>query len=144
MAAPTFLRIDTLCLLLAALADVPRLPAQPWAMSDALSYVQRRASDSGQLRSAVRAIGQSPFVEHTAREATRRLVATGKIIQAGSGWHAGYEVDPSAADFATHFFDSLPPQDQRVVRAAAQRLVAMTTIWSKNSLAEGSARSATN
>ena len=90
------------------------------------------------------AIRQRPrMADQLARDATRRLVAIGRLVPAGSGWHAGYEVSAEVNHSAAQLFDSLPADDQRVLDDATQRLVAMVTIWSKNPCADSSARSAT-
>jgi len=133
------------CMLLTALVRAPRLPAQPWALTDAISYVALHANETSLLGPPTRAIRKrSRLAEQVARDATRHLVATGRLVPAGSGWYAGYEVPAPVRDSAARLFDSLPADDQRVLEDAAQRLVAMTTIWSKKSRADGSARSVTS
>jgi hypothetical protein len=141
MASTTLLRTDNVCLLLAALAQVPRVPAQPWAMADAMSYVARHANEAGPLGPPMKIIRQrSRMTDQLVREAIQELVAAGSFVVCGAGWHAGYEVTESAKESAKQLFDTLSAEDQRVLTAAVQRLVAMATIWSKNVCVAGSAR----
>lgn len=144
MATPASVGTDSVVLLLTTLARVPRLPAHSWALSDAMSYVATHADGAGPLGRASKGIEQPPgMIEQLTRQATRHLVASGALRTSGRGWHAGYEVPDQTKHIAAELFDSLPPDDRRVLGAAAQRLVAMATIWSKNSRADLSSRSGT-
>jgi hypothetical protein len=141
----TPITMDGLCLLITAAAQVERLPAQPWAMADAVSYVARHASGSGSLSWLAKIITKRPgAADKLAREAIRQLVVTGNLVPVGQGWHAGYEATSRAQESAAHLLDSLLARDRYTIEAASQRLVAMATIWSKNAVASRSPRSATS
>jgi hypothetical protein len=136
---------DSLCLLIAVEARVERLPAQPWAMADAVSYAARHAEGSGSLSWLARVVTKRPgTVDNLTREAVQRLVISGELMPAGHGWHAGYEVTSQAQESARRQLAALPVRDQRVIEAASHRLVAMATIWSKNAVASRVPRSATS
>jgi hypothetical protein len=135
---------ETLCLLLTARAPVQRVPAQPWALSDALSHVARNVDKAGPLGQPTRIVRQrSSNADEIVRRATRHLVAMGSLVPRGTGWHAGYEVPPEARDSAIRLFQALSPADQDALDTGVQRLVAMVTIWSKNPRADEPPRSVT-
>jgi hypothetical protein len=145
MADQKLIATDTLYSLIAAVAQVERLPAQPWAMADAMSYVARHAPGSGSLSWLAKIINKRPgAVDKLAREAVQQLVIAGDLVPVGHGWHAGYEVSGRAHESAMHVLESLPAHDQDVIEAAGQRLVAMATIWSKKAVASRLPRSATS
>ena len=141
---PSVLGPETACWLISATADVPRVPGHPWALADAVMDLSRRVHDGGPLGSATRPFRQQPWkADQLTQDAVWRLVAAGRMIQAGSGWHAGHEVPRAEREDAGRVLGSLPRAEQRAVIVAAQRLVAMATIWSKNPVADGPARFST-
>jgi hypothetical protein len=135
---------ETACWLLAASASVPRVPAHPWALADAVAHLAERVDDTGPLGAATRQFRQQPWkADQLTRAAVWRLVAVGRMKQTGSGWHAGHEIPSAEREVARQLLTSLPRAEQRAVASAAQRLVAMVTIWSKNPIADEPGASAT-
>ncbi len=138
------LGLETACWLVAANADVPRLPGQPWALTDAVVHLARRVDDAGPLGPATRPLRQCPRqADQLTQTAVWALVAAGRMSQAGSGWYAGHELSRKERNDAACLLRSLPLVEQRAVAAAAHRLVATTTIWSKKPVAERPVRTAT-
>lgn len=136
MADQKLIATHTLYSLVAAVAQVERLPAQPWAMADAMSYVARHAPGGGSLSWFAKITNKRPgAADKLTRDAVRQLVTAGDLLPVGHGWHAGYEITGRAHESAMHVLESLPSHDQDVIEAAGQRLVAMATIWSKKAVA---------
>jgi hypothetical protein len=123
------LNLDSVCWLLVSRCGV-RVPAMPWALGDAVSWLGAAAPPTGALASA-RLPKTGPAADPQVAAAVRRLASSGRLVRRGAGWSAGYVStgDPLAL---TSVFD---PAEAAVVEQAVQRLNAMATIWSKKSAA---------
>lgn len=131
MAAMKMTATEALSWLIIDLAGVSRVPAQPWALADALIHVACHARESALLTDEVRqARGQR--ADRLAQRAVTRLATAGVLSPAGVGWDAGYDV-VHQDDHVRRQLEVLPGEDREVVAQAAQRLVAACTIWSKKS-----------
>lgn len=125
----TVLNPQTVCWLLVE-SGGRRVPALPWALGDALLHVARRAPADGSLARAALP-RTTAAAEAAAHHAMRRLVELGAVSPAGSGWYAGFEPVADRRHQLDQLRGCLSGADRRVMREAAQRLVAMATIWSK-------------
>lgn len=132
-----------LCLLLVRATPVDRVPALPWALGDALSFIARNAVPGSDLSvEAAPFTGTPARVDHAVAAVVRALALDGQLEAIGVGGAAGYRPIPGAE--LTHGgCSSWSGRDRATFEQAVQRLDANCTIWSKAFAVSGSVMPAT-
>lgn len=138
---------QALVALLFAAAGRVRVPTDPWPLEIAVEELKRRLDASTPVgraahrwRTKVTSGGASlPGLA----AAVRRLSRGGHLAPEGRGWDAGYRPTRTWIVSKRRLLTALPDRDQRAIYAAAQRLVASATTWSKNARACVPSRSST-
>jgi hypothetical protein len=130
---------ETLVGLLCAAAGLDRLPAQHWPVDAALQYLERHVvKDSAVARTLARwpRPHTDPSFQYGELPAlTRKLVSLGLLAPEGTSWEASFRVEASWAAKNRALFIRLPATEQRSLRRAGQRLVALATMASKKPVA---------
>lgn len=130
---------ETLVGLLCAAAGLERLPAQHWPIDGALQYLEREVPENSAVGRALARwprpgpdpsfrYGELPALAHT-------LVSLGFFTPEGTNAEASFRIDPSWATDNDALLIRLPESEQRPLRRAGQRLVAMATMASKKPVA---------
>lgn len=138
------LRLETAVWLLVALAEVPRVPALPWALADAVAHLAKAAPRGAFAGVAAELPAHPAGAEPRVGCALLALGSSGRLVPRGRGWEAGWEPAVGGRQRARALAAGLDAADRAAVLAAAQRLTAMTTIWSKNSRAAVESRASTS
>lgn len=119
-----------LCWLVAAAAAVP-VPAQLWALSDAMVFLARSARADDVLADFARPFSAGPpSADARVRESVHTLVTCGSLRPVGVDLLARYEVNPNREPASAGL--GLTASDQTLIDAAGQRFAESVTILSKN------------
>ena len=144
--SPVAVTPATLIGLICYAGRLSRFPARPWPLEAALeslvdSPVSSMTADALRHWPSNRAPGSPRFAG--ARSLLRDLAGLGAMSPIGRGWDAAWAVNASWVEQHRALFDSLETGDQRRLCLAGQRAVAISTTWSKNSVAPVPATSLT-
>jgi hypothetical protein len=127
---------STLIGLLVAEAKLPLIPAEPWPLEAAIETLLEAAPEKGELgraalgwlRSQPSPSGRIKGVRSWIHEATE----SGILVAEGRGWQAGYRPTPRWLTETAALRGDLDLADAQALEAAAQCLVAMSTmLWKK-------------
>jgi hypothetical protein len=130
---------ETLVGLLCAAGRLERLPAQQWPVDGALQYLERDVpldSTVGRTLAKWPRLKNDPSFRYGELPVlARRLVSLGLLTPEGARSEAVFRIDASWATKNEALLTRLPGREQRPLRRAGQRLVAMATMASKKPVA---------